>query len=221
MRAILLGPLAGSDRRQKGLLRALKIQKNDLLIGVDGGTRIWKTLGYQPNLAVGDWDSLTQKKKVLAGLSHITLPQSKERSDLFYAAVAAIELGAQELVCLGVTGGRMDHHLAMLLDLSGFSTGRYGKLKSVQAIGLDANYYFLSEAIPSWKGVTSLKSIISIFAMNGAAGGVTLSGFRYNLKNAVLNPSSHGLSNQTRRRNCEVSLRKGQLLVIMLRNGIK
>lgn len=211
-----MGPVEPSDREQKDLLVSLKIKSTDMLIGVDGGALILKKWGLRAQFAVGDWDSLA-KKNLLWGTPHITLPTEKDRSDLFYAVIAAIEAGAHEIVCTGVTGGRPDHHLAMLYDLSRFSTGVYGKLKSVQAVGVEGQYHFLSAAIPRWKGTAPVGSTVSIFPIGSPAQGVTLTGFHYPLKNGRLGLSSHGLSNRTLRRNFQVCLRKGQLLVIMPR----
>lgn len=221
-RAILLGPMIGSSQHPSKLLPSLKIGTDDLLVGVDGGTQAWLDWGYRPHFAVGDWDSLKSQKKVLSKIPHLSLSTHKDRSDLFFAARAAIEIGAQELVCLGVTGGqRLDHHLATLLDLSAFSTGKYGKLKSVLAAGLDGEYHFLSESIPRWSLTSKRRRLISIFALAGEGVGVSLSGFQYALKNVTLSSSSLGLSNWTQKRKCEVRLRKGQLLVILPRHGVE
>jgi thiamine pyrophosphokinase len=221
MRAILLGPIAGSYRHPKKLLSSLRVESKDLLIGVDGGTQTWLNWGYRPHCAIGDWDSLKSRKKILSQIPHLSLSKDKDRSDLFFAVRAAIELGAQELVCLGVTGGkRLDHHLATLFDLSVFSTGKYGKLKSVQAAGVDGEYHFLSESISRWVHFSNRRRLVSIFAIGGEVAGVTLSGFQYGLKNVTLKLSSLGLSNWTEERKCEVRLRKGQLLVIIPRHGL-
>src|SRR4051812_17967315 len=104
MRAILVGAVEVPDRVQKRLLRALKIQADDLLIGVDGGTQCLIRLGFKPDFAIGDWDSLKKKANILSQVPHLTLPKNKNRSDLFYAGIAAIEAGAKEILCLGVTG---------------------------------------------------------------------------------------------------------------------
>ena len=216
MRAILLGPVEASEHVQKKIFRSLKIQPSDILVGVDGGTQVWKKYGFNPHFAVGDWDSL-RKKSILAKIRHVTLSRDKERSDLFYAAVAAIEVGADRLCCVGVTGGRPDHHFSNLCDLGTFASGAYGKLIQVEAIGEDGTYTFLSTKIPEWKGKLPLRSIVSIFGHNGGAKGVTLSGFRYFLNDADLKPSSLGVSNLVIQKDCGVRLKTGQLLVIIPR----
>jgi thiamine pyrophosphokinase len=218
-RAILLGPLAQNSDKRK-FLSSLQIKPQDFLIGIDGGTQVWLKWGFQPDFAIGDWDSLGHKK-VLSRIPHVTLTPNKDRSDLFYGVIAAIEAGAKQLVCLGVTGGRPDHHLATLNDLSTFSTGRFGQLESVSALGIEGEYHFLSTLISRWEKKTSPGEIVSIFAMNEKVEGVTLSGLRYLLRDATVFPSSLGLSNVVKKRKVGICLRKGQLLVIMPRNEFR
>lgn len=217
MRAILLGPVRIPARRLQEIFDSLgeRSFSNSILVAVDGGLDVWSKLGIRPHFAVGDWDSLRDKKRGLKQVPHLSLSTSKDRSDLFYAVIAAIEAGATEVVCVGVTGGRLDHHLAMLYDLSEFSTGRYGKLLSVQARGGDGDTYFLSEKIPIWKGSLMKGQIISILGMKDGATGVSLEGFKYNLRNASMGLSSYGLSNIALKRTCRVSLKKGRLLVVI------
>src|SRR5262249_29262497 len=114
-RAILIGPLLlkmpPSERRK--ILSSINLTSGDLRIGVDGGTDVWLKAGLSPHLAVGDWDSL-RSRNVLNTIPRLTYSPEKDESDLFLAARAAIDLGARSIVCAGVTGGRLDHHLASL-----------------------------------------------------------------------------------------------------------
>lgn len=227
MRAFLVGPLLPLGKKTLSILNGLKPKRNDLRVGVDGGVLFWVESGFPPDFAVGDWDSLTErtgsKRGLLRDIPHQSLPQEKDRSDLFFAAKAAVQAGAQELICLGVTGGpRLDHHLAMLFDLAEVASGKFGTLRQVRAIGEEADYWFLSDRIPVWKAsgnwLLKKNQLVSLFALGGSVSGVTLEGFKYKLDQAVLSPSSHGLSNVALKRNCEVHLRKGRLLVIIPRN---
>ncbi len=217
MRSILLGPVPMLARERKALFRSVQLTEDDLLVGVDGGAQVWMDEGYTPHFVVGDWDSL-KTKKILSRLPHLSLSRSKDRSDLFFGVYAAIQAGADDLVCLGVTGGRPDHHLAVLYDLSTFSTGVFGSVKSVQALGVDGEYFFLSEKISSWKKSHFQGRLTSLFAMGAPVRGLTLKGFDYPLRDATLGLSSHGLSNRIKSKICEVHLRKGQLLVILPHN---
>lgn len=213
-RAILLGPIVKNQVELKRVLKKLDIRENDFLIGVDGGVAHWVCAGYTPDLGVGDWDSL-RTKRILKEIPHVTLSQSKDRSDLYFSLKAALEFGAQELICLGVTGDRPDHHLAVILDLFEFARGVHGPIGGVRVLSADADYLFLTESLPTQKMLLKKGQLVSIFAMNGTAKGLRLLGFKYPLVDGVLTPSSHGLSNLAVKRNCEVSLRKGQVLVIM------
>ncbi len=219
MRAILVGSQLGSAHQLGVLFQELKLKFLDLKVGIDGGTHAWLQWGEQPDFIVGDWDSFSPAKQKGLKVPRLTLAKQKDRSDLFYGALAAIEAGANELLCLGVTGGRPDHHLASLLELSLLSTGKYGKLKAVEALGWEARYSFLSKAIPTWTRELPKNTLVSAFAMSDRVEGLSLNGFRYSVQNEVFLPSSRGLSNLTQKRKCEVCLRKGQLLVIMPRNG--
>lgn len=215
MRAILVGPSKGTPKQETALWRSLNIQASDLKIGVDGGSAIWFQRGIAPDFCIGDWDSLKNSKKILDRCRHITLPRDKDRSDLFFGIVAAIEAGAKEILCIGVTGGRVDHHFAMLSDLSIFSSGIYGDLNSVAAQGADGTYVFLSGKIPKWSGSLTLGQTISLFSMSDVSTGVSLSGFQYSLRNTKLTPSSRGLSNCAVQENCRIRMRSGRMLLIL------
>lgn len=220
MRAILIGAAPSLPAEIKRFLHSLSISPKDLRVGVDGGVEKWVRAGLKPQLAVGDWDSL-KNRKLLSGIPAMSLAQSKDRSDLFYAARVALELGANELVCLGVTGGRWDHQLAAVLDLSELASGKYGSLKSVKLLGSDATsdfeMAFVSGRMKSWKGRLEVGSTVSVFALGGAATGVTLKGFCYPLKGQRLVPSSRGLSNKVKSSGCEVSLRNGCVGIVWRR----
>jgi thiamine pyrophosphokinase len=220
MRAILLGPVLSSLSQTKSLIQGLIINsKSDLLVGVDGGTGHWFKMGYRPSFSIGDWDSLKNKKSILSRVPHVTLSQNKDRSDLFFSVLAAMNAGASEIVCVGVTQGRADHQVAMLLDLCFFASGQAGKLTSLEVRGEDADYYFLSRKINSWKKTGLKGKKVSLFAMGSKVTGLTLKGFKFLLKNKDLLPSSQGLSNVVIGNSCEVRLRNGQLLMIIPHDG--
>lgn len=220
-RALVIGPRVGSLRE---LTRSLfmagvdpKQMARDLRVAVDGGLKVFRKIGWKPHFAVGDWDSLGDEKvsAALRGIFHLTLPRNKDRSDLYYACRAAVSTGATDLVCLGVTGGRPDHQLATLFDLSEIAHQGGSKL-SVVAVDNETRYHFLSEKNPEWHGTLEIGQTVSVFALEGQARGVTLQGFKYPLKNAVLEPSSHGLSNRVSKTQCSIKVRKGRVVVLVL-----
>lgn len=229
MRAFLVGASPGTSPEGTApyLARALKAWKadpgRDLFIGVDGGVLAWLEAGFKPHLAVGDWDSFrgVGAKRVLRALHHITLPRRKDRSDLHFAAQAVLSAGATQLIALGVTGGRPDHHLAALLDLAWIAGGREGDVKEVSAHGTEGDYHFVTPRIcklngGSWQAPSAKRArLASVFALSGPASGVSLQGFEYPLRGARLAPSSHGLSNRILGSGAKVSVKAGCLLVLL------
>lgn len=220
LRAFLIGasPEQTPEHARQILSRLKADPATDLFIGVDGGVRIWIEAGYKPHMAVGDWDSFkgAEARKTLAKLHKLTLPADKDESDLLAAARVAAHAEATQLICLGVTGGRPDHHLASILDLTCLaSEDGDGEWSEVTAYSPEGEYHFLSPAIPHWKEAFPAPRTVSVFAVAGEAQGVTLKGFKYPLKNATIKPSSHGLSNRSWARSCEVTVRDGSLLVMV------
>lgn len=219
MRAVLLGPLAAGglspDRLASLGILTREGREDSLKVAVDGGLDAYLRMGIRPHIAVGDWDSVTSfARGSLRRIPHLTLARAKDRSDLWHACRAAHALGATELVCLGVSGGRPDHHLAMILDLSEAEAELPG-LRSVSARGLEADYYFVSGG----KGALSLRlekgRVVSVFSLKGVAQGVVMRGFRYRPADGTLGSSSQGLSNQVMKTGiCGITLRRGRLVVI-------
>lgn len=221
-RAIIVGPLVGSVLEFDQTLLSAKIHPRELeytlKIGVDGGVHVLALSGWKPNFAVGDWDSL-RTRAALKGIMHLTLPKNKDRSDLYYAARAALSVGVTDLICIGVSGGRPDHQLAMLFDLSELAE-TYPQLGSVSVLAPGLKYSFLSRYQRPWRAKLLPGQTVSVFALGEGAKGVTLTGFQYPLKNAALAPSSQGLSNVVRKGKshapveCSVSIKQGRAVVI-------
>lgn len=211
-RAIVVGPL-GEGVSQ--IVRDLKVSSKDYILAVDRGVRTCWKFGLEPRLAVGDWDSITtaERKRVLKEVPHLTLSREKDFSDLHHALMMLADQPFDEVICVGLTGGRPDHHLAVLMEL-----GEFARLVSarVSAWGPEGEYHFVAKT--PLQRTLKRGSLVSVFALGGPARGVTLRGLEYSLKDAELAPSSHGLSNRTTRRVCEVSVKQGGLLVVVPRN---
>jgi thiamine pyrophosphokinase len=215
-RAVLLGPmlLRMSPIERRKVLADLELTSGDLRIGVDGGTDVWLKAGLPPHLAVGDWDSL-RNRQVLNAIPHLTYSPEKDESDLFLAARAAIDLGARSIICAGVTGGRPDHQLASIYDLSRIAAGQLGKVRAVATVGPEGTTHYLSGKIPSWKEKLRIGQTVSILAVGGAARGVSLQGFKHPLRNASLACSSLGVSNLVKSPAVKVELKRGSLIVFV------
>ncbi len=228
VRAILIGAAPLQTRAEREWLKlavsALKISRSqDLLIGVDGGLNRWRDLKIVPDLAVGDWDSLkfsSKKERDFFGeIPHISLPQEKDRSDLFYALAAAVDRGATQIVCFGVMGERPDHTLATLLELQGLAASRFCPCDGILALSPEAECHFVSPKTSPWFRTFKKGQSVSIFSLSGTARGVTLRGFDFPLRDALLKPSSRGLSNRARGGMASVSVRSGAVVVMLARHS--
>lgn len=209
-RAVLVASMAQPDAHFKAWVKSLKLKSSDLLIAVDLGVEILLRAGLTPSFAVGDWDSIgAVGMRALRRIPHLTLPRSKDRSDLFYGLEAAQDFEVERILCAGVTGGRADHHLANLMDL-----GNLAARIPITSWSSEAEFHFVSAQVP-WRVRLSKRALVSIFAWQGPALGVSLRGFCYSMKGARLEPSSHGLSNLVSSGQVEVRLKKGLLLVVV------
>jgi len=81
-------------------------------IGVDGGVATLHQLGISPIYVVGDFDSLSEQE-LTSDIRQKRLPCRKDDTDTAIAISEALAMGYDEIVLYGVTGGRIDHFLAV------------------------------------------------------------------------------------------------------------
>ena len=91
------------------------------MIAADGGVLNAYTLGIQPNIAIGDFDSI--EPDILEGLERqgvtvLRYPRNKDYSDTQLALLKAIELGFSDITMVSALGGRIDHTLANVMLLA-------------------------------------------------------------------------------------------------------
>lgn len=179
---------------------------NDCVIAADGGYRWLEELGRQPNLLIGDMDSLP---KLPAGVQTLRLPVEKDDTDMRAALHHGQKLGYRVFHIYGGTGGRIEHTLANIQCLAELAQqGAQGFLhsasSSITAICAD-NLYFP----PGGSG------FVSVFAHGDMAEGVTLQGLQYPLLQATLrNSYPLGVSNAFTGAAASISVEKGTLVVV-------
>ena len=214
-RAVLVGPaLPKNKKRLAQLLKGLQVSSKDLLIAIDGGLKSTRAYLRAPDIAIGDWDSL-KNKKLLEDVAHVTLPKNKDRSDLYFALDEAVRSGAREVVCVGVTGARPDHHFASLLECAQASY----QVDSVRCLDEKAEYILVSEG--RWRRNLKIGQLISLFALPGYGISphvrIRARGLKFKLSGGILVPSSHGLSNVVVSTSCEVVVQTGTVLIVIPR----
>ena len=185
---VLNGPLAGDSQVLAAIANA------DLVVAADGGAGRLVGLGRQPDLVVGDLDSLdpsTAKRLRAAGVRFEQHPRAKDLTDGELALLAAIERGAESVTVLGALGGeRPDMVFANLMLLC----HRRADGLSIHAL---ADGWAIWPVGPAELVVDCRPGqTISLVPLDATVTGVDLGGTRWELAGAQLaSREGRGLSN--------------------------
>ena len=213
--------VSGGNIHKDFALDFLKKNKteNTCLIAADRGVEFFMGTDLEPDVAVGDFDSLSAEgAKYMETLKHTEirrLKPEKDDSDTQSAANYAIEQGTERIMILGATGNRIDHLMA------NFGLLMLGKTKQVQIVLVDAySYMSLIESGMILKKEEQFGKYVSFFPIEGEVTGLTLKGFKYPLNSYTLKVEDSGLtvSNEISDPEAEVTFETGKLLMIMSRD---
>jgi thiamine pyrophosphokinase len=182
-----------------------------LIIVCDGGVRHLQKLGIKPDVIIGDMDSIepAQLKSYSAqDVKIIKYSANKDFTDTELALDYALNLKPTAIYIWGALGGRLDHTLANVFLL------RKGQKAGIRTYLIDeyceAFIVNREAAFVDAKGVT-----VSLFAFSPKVEGLSLSGFVYPLKDAILTMGElPGISNIINKAHAKISVRVGNLLVI-------
>ena len=176
-----------------------------MIVAADGGYQAALKSGVQPDVILGDFDSLGY---VPSGSEVITLPVCKDDTDTLFAVKLGLSRGFKRFFIYGGMGGRTDHTIANIQTLGLIaSNGGRGYLVSdneVLTVIQNSSIAFTVEA----------KGTVSVFCFGGRAEGVTISGLSYELENAVLDSIFPlGVSNSFKGAPSFVEVQNGCLLI--------
>lgn len=175
------------------------------VIAADGGKEYLEKCGITPDMIIGDFDSLGYIPK---HRNIIKLPVEKDVTDMFAAVNEAMEMGYDKFIIYGGLGGRLDHTIAncqLLKYISkkgciGFIVGENTAITSVY----NGKIEFCDE----------FKGLISVFSIDETSKGVTIEGFKYELKDGELkNDYPLGVSNEFAGKRGIIEVEDGTLLV--------
>lgn len=188
-------------------------------IAADRGVEFFMDIRRKPDIAVGDFDSLSEKGKEYLKRCRETeiigLVPEKDDSDTQHAINLAIDRGGKEILLLGATGSRLDHFMANLELLL------LGKKRGARVVIADANNYIcLAENGCVLKKKEQFGRYVSFFPLDGEVEGLTLTGFKYPLFQYHLKAEDCGrtVSNEISQEEASVFYRSGTLLMIMSRD---
>ena len=153
---------------------------------VDGGADKLITMGYTPDVILGDLDSIDKEKKIYN--STIVYLEDQSKNDLEKSISWCVNQGIDELELFGFSYGRDDHHLANLFIMKNFSDRLKMKMYTDKSIIFCINKHstFLSKA----------NQTVSIFTLNKKTL-ITTTGLKYKLKRSPLSSPGQGISNLT------------------------
>lgn len=199
----------------------------DLVVAADGGYRALYSLGYTPDLLLGDFDSLGDLP-LPADLPVLRFPVRKDDTDAGLALRHGLDLGFRDFALYGCAGGRVDHLLANFQSMARVS--RLGATVRLAAPDYDA--WSLTGLAPSGPApnaptpsgpaaVLALPprpggTLVSVFCQGDRAEGVTLAGLAYPLSDAALTGDFPlGVSNRRLDgQRATVAVRRGTLLIL-------
>jgi thiamine pyrophosphokinase len=177
------------------------------IVAVDRGLVYCKQLGLEPNLIVGDFDSVPSSLlEEYDSVPKIALPIEKDETDLEVALLNELK-GSQIVTLFGAWGGRVDHSLTNLLITSRYPGRVYieTERETVFAIQGDAH-------ISAFIGQT-----LSLLPINGPVTGITTQGLQWELKDRELDASFVGISNVCLKEDIRISVQKGILICALLK----
>ncbi|MGM9999562.1 MAG: thiamine diphosphokinase [Candidatus Bruticola sp.] len=208
-RAFIVG--GGSPSQSDWLRNSYK--DGDCIIAADRGALYLKESGLQPDLLLGDFDSLPpnilvemQKKS----LQILTFPCDKNYSDLELALLAAHKLGFTQAVITAALGGRLDHCLFNVISL----------LQLADELGIDTilaeqncQVCQLQQKSRSWQGLQGW--LLSLIPLDSETE-VSVRGTKWPLEHSVLRRSStRGLSNIITAEHAALECHSGRLIAVL------
>lgn len=186
------------------------VSPQDLLIAADGGYLHAQALGLTPEIILGDFDSLGYVPKDAA-----VFPVEKDDTDAMLAVRQGLSRGYDRFLLYGALDGpRLDHTVSNFQTLlfladhgaTGYLIGKHQIVTLVQ----NGSIHFPAGCCGT----------ISVFAVGGAARGITLEGLHYPLRDGTLTPDFPlGVSNHFTGSPASICVEQGSALVIYERKN--
>lgn len=179
-------------------LGEVPVGEEDFVIAVDGGLSYCGILNVEPDLILGDFDSVSEQEALaIEKLEQqiperiLRLPCEKDDTDTLAALKEGLKRGYTDFRIYAGTGGRFDHTLANIQCLI------YLKNRGATGYLVDGTGMMLiikNEAVHFQAG---LEGYLSLFSLVEESRGITIEGMKYSLEHAVIrNDFPVGISNE-------------------------
>ena len=184
----------------------LKKEPGDCVIAADAGYTYLMEAGIDPDIVVGDFDTL---KYCPEHSNVVKLNPIKDVTDTWEAVTIGLNKGYEDFYLYCCTGGRIEHTVANIQLLSRIADeGGQGFLfdeKNILTVIKNSEISFNEKET----------GFISVFSLNDKSMGVSISGLKYELKDAELtNAFPLGVSNEFVGKASHIRVTDGTLLII-------
>lgn len=210
--------VTGGSISKKIVEHVFERQNFETIIAVDGGLKYIDEMHIQPNIIVGDFDTINpeilhkyehQKDIILKRFDPV-----KDFTDTESAMKVAVEIGSEEITILGGTGTRLDHTIANIQLL------QIPLKKHIRTCIINDNNKIV--LLDAESGIEVLPKnekykYLSLIPLTEIVKGVTIEGVKYPLNKTTfyLNERiSLGVSNEIISSEATVSVDQGILIVI-------
>jgi thiamine pyrophosphokinase len=183
-----------------------------LVIAADSGWAHATALGFQPDVLIGDMDSIQPEHLVEAHAGDAEIiehPTDKDLTDTELALQLARKFEYRHIHLVSGGGDRFDHLIAMVHSLVKHADD------ATMSAHVGNHYIHIVTPREAAQLELAVGSTVSLIPLGGNAKGVTTSGLQWELKRDTLHSfASRGISNIATSSEVRISLRTGALAVI-------
>lgn len=185
----------------------------DYIIACDRGLDNADKYGLIPDLAVGDFDSVSKDNLIKmeeSGLKNMRYPKEKDDTDTMIAIKQALDMGFFNIKILCAFGGRTDHTFANI------QAARYAAERGAVVELIDEGSKTTVFANVKIEFERQKECFFSVFSLSDKSEGVSIKGTKYELEEYELTGDFPlGVSNEFVQEKAAVSVRKGCLMVVI------
>ncbi len=188
-----------------------KVQEGDIVVCADSGYKNAVALGVKVDILVGDFDSLGEIPRDACEV--VRVPAQKNSTDTQLAVDIAIERGAEEIIIIGSTSGRVDHALSTMAILEFL----YEKKIPACVVNGQNRIRFIRDS-----GIILIRSAyryFSVVTLDKLAKKVSIEGAKYPLlKKDIERGFQFAVSNEIVKNAALITVKKGSVYIIESRD---
>ena len=176
------------------------------VVAADSGFDLALELGLQPDLVVGDFDSVTRRRELeaLPPQRFRRVAADKSLTDAELGLEALEELGCVRVIVAGAGGGRFDHQLAVL--------GLFERNRRLRVWLTAAEHMEVIAGTAHFSG--HRHSTVSLFPLSATVSGLASRGLRWPLDGLCFQRGFGSVSNVVMADEWQVTVGRGRMLMV-------